>query len=64
MSTGKQDKKTVVFRARTQPQNIPHGTGKPAAFSYPSGGDVLATDFEELEVRVTANCNEVPYEDS
>lgn len=64
MSTGKQDKTTGVFRAKAQPQNISRKTGKPAAFSYPYGGDVLATDFEELEVRATANCNEVPYEDS
>lgn len=64
MSAGKQDKVSGVFSAKGQPQNISRETSRPAAFSYPYGGDVLATDFEELVVRVTANCNEVPHEDS
>lgn len=64
MSEEKQDKVTGVFSAKGQSHSIPRKTGKPAAFSYPYGGDVLATDFEELGVRATANCNEVTYEDS
>lgn len=57
--------KVTGSSAKGQPQNIPRKTNKPAAFSYPHGSDVLTTDYTELDVRVTAGCNdEVPYEDS
>lgn len=65
MPKNKPTKATGKFRAKGQPQNISRKTNKPAAFSYPYGSDVLATDYTELDVRVTAGCNdEVPYEDS